>query len=577
MNYKLTCTFTFFLLTFSLSHGQYFEKETIGYTFYDLQSSGSTQNRLHVFEDGTIGAVWTMGFDFENYFMYDRGTGYNYYDGSFWQELPTERIEELRTGWPCYAPWGQNGEIVVSHIVDPGNIDGLMLSYRSQKGEGIWSHSILEHNLPGYPAGLPYPRMITNGSNNEIIHILTGTVPGYPPQGQNHPLLYYRSLTYGQTWDIEQYIFPELDDTYYLNIPLDCYAWAKPKGNTIAFIVGNKEMDLVLMKSTNNGDTWQKTIVWEHPYPFLCDTTVADTFFCNNGSMSVIMDNNNKVHIAFGIDRWKPDENQNIDTLFADGIAYWNEDMPVFANSLNALHPDTLMVTGNLIGWMQDIDNNGVISLLDDIVYYRSQGMSSMPTLAIDENDHIYLVFSSVTESYDNGLYNYRHVWFRRSPDNGQTWDDFIDINGGLIGYLNENVFPSLFYNNGHLDLIFQQDPEPGLAIQWQYHPYIENVIKYVNLDDYVFPQTTMHENKSVPVISVSPNPASGMVRISGEFKNPCSVKIVDLAGKIILNQSVYQKSKVVWLDLTGIPAGIYILKFISGDNRFTQKLVIKN
>ncbi|MCD4788939.1 MAG: T9SS type A sorting domain-containing protein, partial [Bacteroidales bacterium] len=103
------------------------------------------------------------------------------------------------------------------------------------------------------------------------------------------------------------------------------------------------------------------------------------------------------------------------------------------------------------------------------------------------------------------------------------------------------------------------------------------NVIKYVNLDDYVFPQTTMHENKSVPVISVSPNPASGMVRISGEFKNPCSVKIVDLAGKIILNQSVYQKSKVVWLDLTGIPAGIYILKFISGDNRFTQKLVIKN
>ncbi|MBC8486176.1 MAG: T9SS type A sorting domain-containing protein [Bacteroidetes bacterium] len=43
------------------------------------------------------------------------------------------------------------------------------------------------------------------------------------------------------------------------------------------------------------------------------------------------------------------------------------------------------------------------------------------------------------------------------------------------------------------------------------------------------------------------------------------------------MNQSVYQKSKVVWLDLTGIPAGIYILKIVSGENRFAEKLVIKN
>ena len=330
---KLFYIFIFCIFSFFFTNGQYFEKETIGYTFYDLQSNGSTQNRLHVFEDGTVGAVWTMGFDFENYFMYDRGTGYNYYDGSAWKEPPTERIEGHRTGWPCYAPWGSSGEIVVSHIVDPGNIDGLMLSCRSQKGEGIWNYSILEHTLPGYPAGLRYPRMITNGSNNEIIHILTVTVPGYPPQGQNNPLLYYRSLNYGQTWDIEQYIFPELDETYYLNMPLDCYAWAKPKGDTLAFVVGNKEMDLVLMKSIDNGDSWQKTIVWEHPYPFLNYTSPTDTFYCNDGSMTIILDNNNKAHIAFGIDRWKPDENLNIDTLLADGIAYWNEDMPVFTNS----------------------------------------------------------------------------------------------------------------------------------------------------------------------------------------------------------------------------------------------------
>jgi len=31
----------------------------IGVTYYDLQSYGSMQNRIHVFDDGTIGAVWS--------------------------------------------------------------------------------------------------------------------------------------------------------------------------------------------------------------------------------------------------------------------------------------------------------------------------------------------------------------------------------------------------------------------------------------------------------------------------------------------------------------------------------------
>jgi hypothetical protein len=34
-------------------------EEDIGVTYYDLQSYGSMQNRIHVFDDGTIGAVWS--------------------------------------------------------------------------------------------------------------------------------------------------------------------------------------------------------------------------------------------------------------------------------------------------------------------------------------------------------------------------------------------------------------------------------------------------------------------------------------------------------------------------------------
>ncbi len=54
-------------------------EDIIGDTWYDLQSNSSMQNRIFVYDDGTIGGVYTLGFDFPNFA--DRGTGYNFYDG----------------------------------------------------------------------------------------------------------------------------------------------------------------------------------------------------------------------------------------------------------------------------------------------------------------------------------------------------------------------------------------------------------------------------------------------------------------------------------------------------------------
>ena len=57
-------------------------EKIIGVTKYDLQSNGSCQNRVYRFSDGTIGAAWTMGSI--NPGFSDRGTGYNYFDGTNW-------------------------------------------------------------------------------------------------------------------------------------------------------------------------------------------------------------------------------------------------------------------------------------------------------------------------------------------------------------------------------------------------------------------------------------------------------------------------------------------------------------
>jgi hypothetical protein len=66
----------------------------------------------------------------------------------------------------------------------------------------------------------------------------------------------------------------------------------------------------------------------------------------------------------------------------------------------------------------------------------------------IDELDFKYVVFSSVTETYDNGLLSYRHLWARGSwgddshpftlPDDCRTadeWHHLVIVYDTMFGY----------------------------------------------------------------------------------------------------------------------------------------------
>jgi len=151
------------------------EEEIIGNTFYDLQTNSSMQNRIHIYPDGTMAGVWTLGFDFPS-FAGDRGTGYNYYDGTAWGPYPTERIESDRTGWPCYAPYGENGEIILAHNwTATGGGDGLFYNIREEKGTGDWTEYLFQG--PTGNEDLAWPRMTTTGVNNSVMHFIAITKP----------------------------------------------------------------------------------------------------------------------------------------------------------------------------------------------------------------------------------------------------------------------------------------------------------------------------------------------------------------------------------------------------------------
>ncbi len=459
--------------------------EAVGRTRYDLQSNFSCMQRLCAFPDGTFGAAWTMGM-LETAFS-DRGTGYNYFDGTNWGLWPTARIENVKTGWPSYVRWGQNGEAVIAHT---GNTSGLVLSKRTNKNTGPWTFA----SLPNPPQGnnLLWPRMVSSGPDHEYLHVVSLTAPlannGSLYNGQNGALTYSRSSDGGSTWDIFHASFPGTDASQYVGFGGDIYAFAEPKGNTLAFVYGDNWTDVFLMKSTDNGNTWTKTLIYQHPYPMFQEpvTLVTDTIWVCDRSLSVALDQDGMAHVMFGVMRVSNSDLNDATTTFwpwTDGMVYWDESRPAFTS----LNPADLIRHKELVATMPDRDENSLIDLTGFGSYYIS--LTSMPYMVIDENNRMMAVMASVYEDHDNGVQNYRQLQGIVSMDLGQSWSDPFDITGNNPDYqFYECVFPSLAPGtDDYLYLLFQADEEPGLAVRGDEDPYGENYLHFMKLPKSVY------------------------------------------------------------------------------------------
>jgi hypothetical protein len=555
----------------------------IGNTWYDLWSNTMIGNRFYVHEDGTMAGVWIMGFEASAF--PDRGTGYNYYNGTEWGSWPTERIENRRCGWPSYAPWGPNGEITVSH----NGVEGLEICTRPIKGEGDWTQA----NYLG-PTGIEndptWPRMITSGENHEIIHLFYNSYVEY--MGQATALLYSRSDDGCSTWDPQDVILDGLGSDYYTEIGADDYVLAA-RGNTVALLVGGAWNDLFMLKSTDNGDTWEKTVIWLHPYPFFdWATTSTDTFFCVDNSANIVIDYDGMAHVVFGINRVLHYDLGTTYYLYpyVDGIGYWNETMPMFnedEDNVDALappqyeYPNSEMIEDyNYIGCMQDVDGDGVITLNSDILFYRELGPSTMPSITVDENGDRFLLYASTTETYEMGDYNYKHVW-ARAYMNGE-WGPFLDASSDIIHWFDECIYPTVASNSDdNIHYIYQTDVLPGLALDDD-HSYQENIIYYASLPkgDLV---SVPESNKPFTKENVSqnfPNPFknTSVVTVKLEKATDLSLEVFNLTGQKVYeinNGKVGAGSHTLTIDASNLSSGVYFYTVFAGEDAVTKKMIV--
>ena len=596
----------------------------IGTTTYDLQTNASVQNRILVHDDGTISAVWTMSQAYNAAFT-DRGTGYNYFDGTSWVfnflTAPEPRLENSRGGWPSIIALGNGTEASITHNTDNNYINN---AYRTAVGTGSW------FNGPITDSYLIWNRSASGGLDGNTIHMIAltepegGTWTGTLFNGLSGALLYYRSEDGGDSWNIQDMQLPGMDTSMTLGMNGDVYSIAA-QDSIVVVAYFDDWGDSYIVKSTDNGETWIKTTFLDFPVDkYAIDDGIdldnndsLDYVYSTDNNGALILDSNGEAHVFYGIMMYLDDDLTDLGAYTyipsTNGIAYWNESMGEDTTPPTIHVGDTSLWYSDMMNdhWITEApDLNGDCSVggVDTAGGYAlySNSRASMPSAGISANGEIYLSFSGYTETADDGDQVYRHIYLIKSPDGGQTWSNPIDVtphdgsNGGIdwdgryecvFGSMNPEV-------DDKIRIIYQLDYEPGLSVRGDgtqtsgepgYGDQIElNEIIYLEVDtaqawDYcIYGCTDAAAGNYDPNAecdngccdNASPNAVSEEVSKLSIYPNPVkkiltidgdytSATIYDLFGKLVLTTN-YQKT----IDVATLSNGIY---FIKTDNKMTK------
>lgn len=481
--------------------------EIIGTTTYDLQSNAAVQNRIVVHNDGTISAAWTRSDEY-NAAWNDRGTGYNFFDGTSWGPYPSSRLESSRGGWPSIIALGNGGECAITHNTDNSYINN---TYSTTVGSGVW----IENQISaGY---MIWNRSAAGGIDGNTIHMIaitaSATFGGAPFNGLDGALLYYRSQNGGDTWDIVDMQLPGMDTSMYTAMNGDVYAIAA-QGETVVVAYFDDWGDSYIVKSIDNGDTWTKTTFLDFPvekYAMddgldLDNNDTTDHVYSTDNYGALILDPNGDAHIFYGIMQYADDDLADASSSWypsENGIAYWTESFG--EDTTPAILKDTInyldaagaatprgrwwsdMMNNHIITAAPDLNGDGLVSGIDSTggyaLYYASR--ASMPNAGLDANGNIWLSFSAYTENVDNGTQVFRHLYVTKSEDGGTTWKNPVDVTPhDMWSGMQECVFGSMSPSvDDKLRIIYQADFEPGLCVRGDEDLVDNNDIIYLEID----------------------------------------------------------------------------------------------
>ena len=552
----------------------------IGSTWYDLQSNAAVARRIVNHGNGTLSVVWTIATDGTPYAT--RGTGYNYYNGTTWLPLAsiTTRLEgSLRTGWPSVQNInsGKN-EFIMSHT----GTYTLMKGTNSAVGSATpWAFAVSGATAPMPTAnhGAIWNRMCIAGPGDSTIHVIANTNDStIKLAGVKYPFIYSRSLDGGKTFPIVNSTLPRNDSTRAKTSGGDAYSM-DAQGNYVAIVHGGLAMDVALWKSSDNGTTFTKTLI--DSIPFVRSMTGAkptDTMRTNDGSMSVVLDANNKAHVAYSGKRT---------LLTSTGVSFFPGTIDlVYWNEINKTKVHIPINVADL-----DANGDGLYTVADSTTSatkcrYRLGSILTMPSITTDAAGNVFIIFSlpaDADSTTDGSNQSFRDIWAVTSPDNGATWSKVQNLTQTRG---EEEAFASVAkLVDNYLHITYMHDLEPGTALN-NAKTDGPNDIMYlrVNTADVIAGVAGVKNIVKNDLFSIGqnyPNPFSGTSQVDVNLQKTAdmTIEILNTLGQVVSTQSfksVTPGTHTFNLDAAGLSSGIYFYTIRANGSALTRKMSVK-
>ncbi len=560
----------------------------IGTTTYDLQANyGTPGQRIYLWSDNSISAIWTYG----NTFVAppasppERGTGYNYFDGSTstWGAQPTARLETYKTGFSSLACSDALGEMVINHGDNSSLGSSCSTSTnkisRLTKGTGTWSQNPLSCG-----SVIWWPRIAIGGAIGTSIFAIGNDNAG-------GPVNYSRSINGGATWVDENITLPNFTTDVYEG-PVDAYQ-VVTRGDVIAIVIGGWLEDLILWKSTDGGNTWVETKINEFPLsPYAYNTSgaitdintdgIADTVLTTDSGIALAIDNNNMVHVAVGMTQVLDSDTTNGSVLYSyfpgtDGLCYWNESMA----------PNTIL--NNVIAQIEDIDGSGAIEIPAGLALYQCS-LTGMPTMGFDASNNLHLMYSSIVENTTNGNTQdplleeaFRNIYYMNSTDGGTNFSTPVRMAGDEFL---EQVWPSMAARvDNSIHVVFHQDGEPGNTYQPSADSNGNDVpdasaVNNVMYNGYANPVGVPEINAAILNTQIYPNPVKNVMNVDFTLEQPqvMNIQLVNVMGQVVYTSELQAHAGInnFKLNVKEFAAGVYSLNTQFGDQTFSEKVVIQ-
>jgi hypothetical protein len=591
-------------------------KENVGKTTYDLQTNGSMQRRVLKYPDGKISCGWTFsaeqGVSSTSAFA-DRGTGYAHFNGTAWTPAPTAAIENpfIRTGFGGIVVDGTGAEAYVAH-----DAAANQLSINRKSGT-TWSRSTLTTSNTNQPI---WPH--TASSGNWMYIIASPSDSNIRTNGIRNGYFFARSNDNGATWIDNMIPLPLVDSVGHYRGGGNSYA-ISANGNNVAILVGDMGTDLTLLKSTDNGATWAKTVVWDFPldnYNFAgTDPTdigndgSIDTIFCNDGSFSVVVDANGDVHAAFPILRVIKDGSSAGYSYFAltSRLVYYKQTATV----------DTAILVDDIFDSWHDCDKVNSVAFGANYTAaagtpdaaYNTISLLTQPSISIvpGSPQKVLIAYASVMDNdttVDDGIHPYwlgasnlegqpfRDILAVGSEDNGDTWT--YPVNLSRTAHFEEAFLSTPEIINGtKFPVFYQGDIEPGTILQNEdlYDPIFQNfmILQEVNIND-IFTlgadSNSLCNQVELPLgtknilsadkglINVYPNPSSSVANVTFKFINSQAnviVTMMDVAGNTVYTADLKNVTETSHqIPVSNLSNGIYMIKVTGDEGTITRKFI---